>query len=283
MRIYVALFTEPYAVLWTRSPDAGGVLLPLTHTALVWFYVFSLDEAFIKAGLDPRLSVTPDRHDMAEAPVRVFRMCSGVAAGLLTLFLLVSGEPRLALLAAAGGAGVALLVRTAIGPDGQRRFLFAEVVWAGVMLMGPCLLVGAPGWSASNGELGELAPEPMSMAVVAATGLGSLMLGVWALLCMRRDAAADAAVGLRTTATLLGPQGSLALTALWVVGAVAVSAWGVAEGWWGWIVAALVAWAAVAVTWALARGAERGATLLWTVATALVAVVVSAQVWQGEG
>ncbi len=285
LRLYVLVLTAPYAILWAWAPESGGWLTAAGHSLLVWFYVLSLDSAFLNAGLDPRLSLLPDRHVAALAPIDVTRTIAGCGAAIVALFILLSGEPRLALLVAAGGAGISLLVRQALGSGGRRRFVLAEWVWAGVMLMGPCLLMAAPGWSAVPGA-GSLdsnpeSPVPMSAAVIGATGLGALMLGSWVLLCLRRDEASDRSVGLVTTATLLGRVGTMSMIAAWTLGAVTLAVWGVSMGWWGWLVAAVVGWASAMVAWLSASGADRAGVLAWGGAAGLVGIALLRDVGAG--
>lgn len=278
LRLYLPVFTAPYALLWASAPASGGWLMVVGHTLLVWYYALSLDSAFLSAGLDPRLSLLPDRHLTAAAPIDITRTIAGCGVAVSALFLLLAGEPRLSLMVAAGGAGVSLLVRSALGTDGIRRFVLAEWVWAAVILMGPCLLIAAPGWSPQQQGLalqasGDIA-EPMSPAVIAATALGALMLGAWVLLCMRRDEAADRELGLVTTATALGRPGTLTLIALWTLGAMTLAIWGVSMGWWGWLVAALVGWAAAMVAWLSSSGADRAGALAWAGVQAIVGLAL---------
>lgn len=278
LRLYVPVFTAPYAILWTAAPDSGGWIMAVGHTLLVWFYVLSLDSAFLSAGLDPRLSLLPNRHVDAAAPIEIARTITGCGVAIAALFLLMAGELRLALLLAAGGAGVSLLVRSALGSDGRRRFVAAEWVWAFVMLMGPCLLVAAPGWRApAHTEEAAAAPAiaaHLGAPVIGATALGAVMLGAWVLLCLRRDQAADRSAGLQTTATLLGQSGTLTMIAAWTLGAVTLAVWGVSMHWWSWPVAALVGWAAAMVAWLSASGANRAGVLAWGLVQAIVGIAL---------
>ena len=278
LRLYVPLFTAPYAILWTSAPESGGWILAVAHTLLVWFYVLSLDSAFLSAGLDPRVSLLPNRHFDAVAPIDIAKTITGCGVAVMALFLLLAGELRLALLVAAGGAGVSLLVRSALGSDGRRRFVAAEWVWALVMLMGPCLLVAAPGWSESTASAQEAAaPQAhprMAVPVIAATALGAMMLGSWVLLCLRRDQSADEAAGLQTTATLVGRPGTLTMIAAWTLGAMTMAVWGASMHWWNWPVAALVGWAAAMVAWLSASGADRAGVLAWGLVQTIVGIAL---------
>lgn len=278
LRLYLPAFTAPYALLWASAPESGGWLMVVGHNLLVWYYALSLDSAFLSVGLDPRLSLLPNRHLAATAPIDVTRTIAGCGVAVSALFLLLAGEPRLALLVAAGGAGVSLLVRSALGSGGRRRFVLAEWIWSGVMLVGPCLLIAAPGWSMqSHGASAEgLTPRaaPMSPAVIGATGLGALMLGAWVLLCLRRDEAADRDAGLTSTATMFGRGGTLTLIAAWTLGAMTLAVWGVSMNWWGWLIAALVGWAAVMVAWLSASGADRAGVLAWAAVQAVVGIAL---------
>ena len=60
LRLYVILLTTPYAILWADATHSGGWVMVVVHALLVLCYALSLDLAAQRAGMDPRLSLTPD-------------------------------------------------------------------------------------------------------------------------------------------------------------------------------------------------------------------------------
>lgn len=271
-RLPLLLLVTPMAIVWARSPGSGGALMVIAHALLVLLYALSLDAAFMREGLDPRLGLTRDRFRIDPLRSRGARTLVAVALVPVAIGLLVIA-PRIGVLTVAAAVIIALSTANARGPGASRRFFLAEVVWAVVALIGPALFIGLAGWNA-----GRNATEPpvgvMPEADVAGTLVAALMLGGYILLCLIRDERIDRIDGQRTTATVITRPGAAGLLAVWALGAVALAAWGAAAGSWDWPVAAVCAWAALLTFWAL--GAERDslAVGLWWTGSALTSVLL---------
>ncbi|HBS28929.1 MAG TPA: hypothetical protein DEB06_05650 [Phycisphaerales bacterium] len=259
-RLTLLPLVTPMAIVWSVSPHSGGVLMVLAHALLVLFCATSLDAAFRRESLDPRLSPWRDRYRINPA-----RAAGASAFIVFAMALVVIGllfvAPRVGVLAGSSAALIALT--TTRSARAARRFMFAEWAWPLGALVGPALFIGLPGWSAA-GPL--TAPQDaMPGSVVAGTIVAALMLGACVLLCLIRDERADRVDGLRTTPTTFGRPAAAALLAVWVLAAAALAAWGAAEHAWGWPVTACCAWTALLTFWAV--GAERDALavgLWWT-------------------
>lgn len=277
LRLDLLFFSVPYALMWSRGAGAAAPLIILAHALLVLLYAQSLDLAMLRAGQDPRLGPVRDRFRRAPAGLEAARL---VVAILLvpTIGGLAILSTRLAFYAAAAAAIILLVTRGVSGRFAARRFVFAEWTWGFGALLIPAGLIATAkpsALSAPSGGLGMPAP------VVAATCLGAVMLGVYILLCLVRDEAADRGAGFSSTPTLCGRAGALALLLAWMMGGVLLAAVGVTHGWWGWPVVTALAWAALASTWCTAVRADGLAVGLWIIGHAGVAVLLAAGILGG--
>jgi len=271
-RLPLLLLVTPMAIVWARSPSSGGALMVIAHALLVLFYALSLDGAFLREGLDPRLGLSRDRFAIDPQRLSGARSLVAFALVLVTLGLLFVSL-RVGVLAGAVGVLIALTTGSARSGGGSRRFFLAELVWAVVALVGPALFIGLAGWSVPAGEPGAT-ERVMPEADVAGTIVAAFMLGGYILLCLIRDERVDRIDGLRTTATVFTRGGAAGLLAIWALGAAALSAWGSAEGSWSWPVPAVCAWTALLTFWAVGAGRDELATRLWWLGSAATGVVL---------
>lgn len=273
-RLPILLLVTPMAIVWARSPSSGGALMVIAHALLVLLYAMSLDAAFLREGLDPRLALSRDRYRIDPLRLGGARSLVAFALALVTLGLLFV-SPRIGVLTGAAGVLIVMTTGSARGPGGTRRFFLAELVWAVAALVGPALFIGLGAWGAVRAP-GAAPTGVMPGADVAGTLVAAFMLGGYVLLCLIRDEQADRIDGLRSTATVFGRAGAAGLLAIWALGAVALSAWGSAHGAWGWPVAAVCAWSALLTFWAVGAARDALAVGVWWAGSAATGVLLCA-------
>ena len=302
LRLPMILFSLPYALLWARFDGSAAAVMVLAHTALLLFYCTRFDGHVLAEGQDPRLDLTRDPDSRLRLIVQRGEVLSGAIAVLATLVLLVVNW-RLAVLAGAAFALIALTTRGVLGRNSKRRFVAAAIVWPAVLLIAPAFFIGAQGWQGTAETTGptetvalidvamqgdteagepltdepadapsetdaivEVAAEaqPMTMPVVRATLLGSLMLAAFVILCLVRDESSDRSLGLRTIATTFGrfTAGTAVITCL--AAATGLACWGASVGDWHWAVPMVGAWSAMGVGMLMAlRMDDHTVGILW--------------------
>ncbi len=206
-RWLIAFMVLPYALLWARGADSGGVLMALMVVALALFYFASLDEMHVRELDETRLGFRRERGRVDPEAVGLAKYLFGGTAKVLALVLLFI-QPWIGLL------GLAALTAIWIGSLRTRRWpvktLWAEVLVPLCVLMLPLIVVGffadraidaSPG---SRVELLGITGGLLSPSVQLATVIGTGMLACYLLLCAMRDEPADRGTGLVTTVTMLG-------------------------------------------------------------------------------
>ncbi|MEQ8844053.1 MAG: hypothetical protein RIB58_04290 [Phycisphaerales bacterium] len=320
LRLYMLLFSIPYALLWTGDLGVAGWIFLVLHSALLLFHTTRFDALVLREGEDPRLSLLRDRGVFRPEIVDRGQWLFGVLALLLTLILLVMRWPL-------GVVGLLAIIVTLILTKGvrtfgaPRRFIAAEFIWPLVLLIVPALFLDArmehhpvpPPESAESvavlpasfqneatsadaaGAIEEQTPEiaeqpiepadapaldaaarGLPPAAIWATVLGGVLLGAWILLCLLRDRAADAALGLRSSATTFGRCACVSFIHTWFAASIIIAAWGVHLAWWHWSVAPAVALTALVASILVERRAEEYAVGAAWLGHGVIAVLLAA-------
>ncbi|MFG0293428.1 MAG: hypothetical protein ACF8MJ_09790 [Phycisphaerales bacterium JB050] len=256
-RWLIAFMVLPYALLWARSADSGGVLMALMVVALALFYFASLDEMHVRYLDETRLGLRRERGLVDPEAAGLAKYLFGGTAKVLA-FVLLFIQPWIGLL------GFVMLTAIWIGSLRTRRWpvktLWAEVLVPLCVLMLPLIVVGFFADRAIDVSLAQrdqmlgITGGLVSPSVRLATVIGTGMMSCYLLLCAMRDEPADRGVGLVTTVTVLGRTGAglaffliaAATTALTIRGASAVVAYGDTEAEllrmaWPWSIAAFAA------------------------------------------
>ncbi len=272
-RLYLLVFTLPPALVWfgfAGNADAGigaaGILLVAAHALLVLFHVTSFDASTLAWGASPRLGMTGDREHWEPGLVDRVRMVYAALTGLIVavLFFAAIFSPVSfwwVLLVLGALILVGVLTGGADRPSRRWRMMFAEVLWPGLMLIVPLVLAG---WLLGDGDVGRRSP--------AVTGVSSLLLAGYVVLCLLRDEALDFGEGQRTLATVLGRGGAAVVLFLLLCTLLVVTSRGTEFGWWGWPVAAVSGVAGLAAMWGLAARDGEGMVGIWVLGSAVVGV-----------
>ncbi len=229
--------TVPMAMMWSGVTGAGGVLVVIAHALLVVLYLTTFDARVMGAGLEPRVALTRGRASQTVGLSRVISAVVGVGVGLVCVLLLFESK-WMAGLCAAGGVLIVVLVGRSGRASLGWRMRWAEFLWAGVVVVGPMVVIRANALSLLEKEIAEFGNmvEGFSDTVVMTHGavwssvLGAVGVGVYVLLCMARDAAIDTSDGIKTSATGLGAFWSRVAVSVWLIAGVAVAAFIAANG-----------------------------------------------------
>lgn len=312
LRLPMLLFSLPYAIMWHETTDAGGWVMVVAHAALLLFYCTHFDALVLARGDEPRLSLIRDRDLHRVELIRAMRLLSGVVA-LVAAIALLALNWRLGALALIALGLILALTRSLRSPGARRKFVFAEVLWPLVVLVGPMWFVGAQAhehvdhapaavvpmeetrlFTVATSPAPVVIPEApdqadidkaddivvvvrhLSRGDIHGTILGALLLGAWVVLCLLRDEVPDRALGLRTIATRHGRGGAIALAVVFLAGAVALSSWGVGAGLWTWLTPPLVALTAMGVLLLLAQRMDDHAVAALWLGHATVAIALLA-------
>jgi 1,4-dihydroxy-2-naphthoate octaprenyltransferase len=276
------LFSVPYTTLWARAliddgREAQAILLLVAHaSALLWGMAFS-DKVDVARGLSPRAGALERRSLLSADPLAPAVAILGFAALIPALVLVViDWRVGAAVLVMAVGLALYATARRA------RKLVLAEVLLPLIILIAPALVIGeGPRWtfvtdpSAPPPPEGAIVPQLFSPALLAATALGAVILGLVILLSFLRDRPRDLADRLRTTAVRAGLNATAALAALWLVVIVTLASMGAGWGWWHWSVPAL---AGVVGAWgagAMAKGDWRAAALRMAIGHAPIGVALA--------
>ncbi|MBL0926751.1 MAG: hypothetical protein IBJ11_03745 [Phycisphaerales bacterium] len=307
-RLWLLLLTAPYTALWVRWGEAasGSWLMAAAHALLIVLAAAAFDLSTISRGEDPRLALRRDRRlwrreglvatrtvlalplMLCLAALSIFHPTHGlvavVAAGVLLGASALAGsrQPR----PDEELGGLRLAVSRAGAWLRRVRFAGAELLLPMALLLVPAVVIRL--WSAGRpagvaeavgkvvSEMEQATSLAQAAGVLPATLLGSIVLGVFVLLCLVRDETADRAAGLKTVAVALGRAAATAYVFVFLLGAVLLSAWGVGVTHWHWAVAATVAAASSAVVYLLAARMDGYAVGAWLAGGAAVALMLLA-------
>ncbi len=293
MRAPILLLTLPCAALWARGLEptslVTGPLLVVAHAAVTLLWMTGLTRAAVRDGLSPRLGLLtthPVRYGRALDDAWLGLVAASSALALVTLFVnfwIGLG----AVLATIGG-----IWRTAWPREDRHSSL--ELLLPGILLAAPATLFAAHDWpvpaalrffSAEAPPPAEaadlLAAQPITPALVptnvlAASWLAAAILAVWISLCLLRDRPRDLSDGVRTMATRLGRGGAIFWTIVWIIAASTLAVAGAGSGWWGWGVALVAAWSAIAAVGLLVARRDELAALLWCIGGAITSLTLLA-------
>lgn len=297
----IALMVLPYALLWSRAADSGGVLMALMVTALVLFYFACLDEIHVRHLDEIRLGLIRQRSRIDPQDIGIAKILFGGTAKVLAIVLLFAELW-------VGVMGLAVLTLLWVSSMQTRRWpvktLWAEVLVPLTALTLPLILIGwfaergvragldAPLNAAQRAEWTGVIGGLVSPGVQLATIVGAAMLAGFLLLCAIRDEPADRGEGLVTTPTMLGRgRAGLAFFAiaaaaatLAIRGAAAPLQYGdpamFADGRmvWPWSIAVLVTILSMLGVLLSAEREEQTAVGLWGAGTIAVAIVLNLSV-----
>lgn len=87
-RWLIAFMVLPYALLWARAADSGGVLMALLVTALLLFYFACLDEIYTARLDETRLGFVRERGRVDPQAATIAKYLFGGTAKVLAIILL---------------------------------------------------------------------------------------------------------------------------------------------------------------------------------------------------
>ncbi len=205
-RLWLLAFLLPPLLDWTGVTAPAlpglfgwtGVWFALAVVGIVLFRLARFDAATLAAGERPRLNLSRDR--AAYSPTVLDRwsiLVGGVALVSVAALLVVQFALGLALLVL---SAVWLVLNGPVRAGRRRRLTTAEFFWPLAILVVPYVvgLAFAP-------EADSFVPLPTELMPLA---VHALSLAVFVFACLLRDAPEDAALGLNTVATKLGPLGA---------------------------------------------------------------------------
>lgn len=268
-RLYLLIFTLPPAILWFSTTPAADAAVPsafvatiiiLAHSLLILLHATSFDVLTLRAGATPRLALSANPESWNLDNAERLRVVYALLLGVCILLLLVTSITAAAAVAVAGIL-VGLLTGGINDETRRWRMMFSEVLWPGLMLLTPMIILG---WMYSG-------ISEQALAITApATGVAAVALAAYVLLCLIRDQSIDAGDRLPTTATLLGRAGVTTILFVLLCLAIVLTSRGVGWEWWHWPTASITGIGALAVFWCVSSGSEDSAPALWTLGSALV-------------
>ncbi len=269
IRAHAPLLTLAYALLWAHALERAGegllgLLLAGAHTALVWLWFAGSARVESEKGLGARLGLTREPEGAPDEPLVWTSLVLALLLGALTLALLAASW-RVGLGFVAAGGVLHWHARSA----GATKYRALEALGPFVALTLPALILVAnlPGSGEIDG--GRL---------VGASVLGAIAMGAFILACLARDATRDAALGVVTSGTRLGPQAAAIYAWTWMLSAMALAIMGAGWGWWHWSAGGVSAFGAALAGWLLARGRTGTATVVWWSASVALSVAVGVSV-----
>lgn len=265
-RLYLLVFTLPYALMWSILPRSGGGLMVVIHALLVLFYGAHLDAAALSAGRDPALALFRGRERFDAGVVRGVRTLLAGAL-ILSLIAMTIIQWQVGMFATGVFLCVALVAGRIYRPTARSASLFwPEITWPLFMLIVPALFIGAQaGAGSSSAAVGETVPAwSMPRPILGATVLGAVNLAAYALLCQVRDRAG----GQRTL-------GDTVILLVLLFAAAMLGVWGVEAAWWRWPGAVIGAWGALLTIFTLAREHTGYAVGVWTLTSGGVGLALS--------